>query len=110
MDYLLSVVLALVYNTQSKWLIDWCIPTYLVRFGVEVCEFAANSLLVVCKVDALVSAKSWRRTSSHGMGPGDCANRDDRVQGASGTDGSGFSDDRVDGDGSGDCSGWSREA
>lgn len=84
-------------------------PTYLVRFGVEICEFAANSLCVVRKFDALVAAESWRRASSHCLGPGDCASRNDRVQDASRTDGSGFSDDRVDGDGSRDCSDWNWE-
>lgn len=85
------------------------IPTYLVRFGVEICELSANSLCVVRKFDALVAAESWCTASSHCLGPGDCARRDDWVQDASRADGSGFSDDRVDGDGFGDCSGWNRE-
>lgn len=76
---------------------------------MEVCELAANSLGVVRKVDSLVTAESWRRAGSHCLGPGDCAGPNDRVQNASATDGSGFSDDRVDGDGSGDCRGWNRE-
>lgn len=76
---------------------------------MEVCKFATNSLPIVCKVDSLVTAKSRRRASSHCLGPGDCASRDDRITYASGTDGSGLSDHGVDGDGSSDCGGWSRD-
>lgn len=76
---------------------------------MEICEFATNSLGVVRKVDSLVTAESWRRTGSHCLRPGDCANCDDRVHDGNGTDGCSLSDDRVDGDGSGGCGGWNWE-
>lgn len=97
------------YMYTVRVVTDWNLPTYLVCFRAEVCEFAANSLPVVCKVDSLVTAGSRRRASSDCPGPGDCAGLDNRVKYTSGTDSPGFSDYGVDGDGSGDCVGWSRE-